>query len=68
MNLDGAIATVLAPTVLAPAHATSIFMVSRFAGLNAQALEERERMRPMRVIEPRGWFYDGPTLDHGGQE
>ena len=43
-------------------------MVSRFAGLNAQALEERERMKPMRVIEPRAWFYDGPSLDHEAKD
>jgi citrate synthase len=67
MNLDGAIATVLAPTALPPEHAANLFMVSRFAGLNAQALEERERMRPMRVIEPRAWFYDGPSPDERGR-
>lgn len=63
MNLDGAIATALAPTAIPPSLATSLFMISRFAGLNAQAFEERSRMKPMRVIEPRGWSYDGPRSE-----
>ncbi len=61
INLDGAIAIALGPLPIPSALATAIFMVSRFAGLSAQAWEERDRMPTMRVIDPRGWVYDGPT-------
>jgi citrate synthase len=60
MNLDGAIATVLAPTSISPALAGALFTVSRFAGLNAQGWEESTREKPMRVIDPAAWHYDGP--------
>ena len=40
--------------------------LARFAGLNAQAWEESTREKPMRVIDPMTWRYDGP--DGGSAE
>jgi citrate synthase len=64
LNLDGAIACALLMLDFPPEAANPLFTVGRFVGLNAQALEEAARMRPMRVIHPRSYFYDGPPARH----
>ena len=61
MNVDGAIAAVLADMGFEPASMNGQFMIARVPGLIAHALEERERERPMRRIEPGSHEYDGPT-------
>ena len=61
MNVDGAIAAVLADMGFEPASMNGLFMIARVPGLIAHALEERERERPMRRIEPGDHVYDGPT-------
>lgn len=62
MNLDGAIAAIFCGTAIPVGLANSIFMVARYVGLNAQAYEEKTRMRPMRKIRPDLYRYDGPSL------
>jgi citrate synthase len=59
MNLDGAIAAVLCGLGFPLGLANSLFIVSRFVGLNAQAHEEKTRMRPMRKIQPDAFVWDG---------
>ena len=61
MNVDGAIAAVLADMGFEPASMNGLFMIARVPGLIAHALEERERERPMRRIDPGNHEYDGPT-------
>ncbi len=60
MNVDGAIAAVLADMGFEPASMNGLFMIARVPGLIAHALEEQARERPMRRIEPGGSEYDGP--------
>ncbi len=61
MNVDGAMAAVLADMGFEPASMNGLFMIARVPGLIAHALEERERERPMRRIDPGNHEYDGPT-------
>jgi citrate synthase len=42
-----------------PAIANALFIVSRVPGITAHALEERDRERPMRQIDPKDHAYDG---------
>ncbi len=60
MNVDGAIAAVLADMGFEPASMNGLFMIARVPGLIAHALEEQARERPMRRIDPGGSEYDGP--------
>lgn len=60
LNVDGAIAAVLAEMGFAPSIANALFMMSRLPGLVAHVQEERERQRPMRKIHPTEHEYDGP--------
>jgi citrate synthase len=59
VNIDGAIAAVCGDIGIPPAVANALFIISRVPGITAQALEERERERPMRQIDPKDHFYDG---------
>ncbi len=61
MNVDGAIAAVLADMGFEPVSMNGLFMIARVPGLIAHALEEQARERPMRKIDPGGSEYDGPT-------
>ncbi len=63
MNVDGAIAAVLADLGFEPASMNGLFMIARVPGLIAHALEERERERPMRRIDPQNHEYDGPRKE-----
>ena len=60
MNVDGAIAAVLADLGFEPASMNGLFMIARVPGLIAHALEEQLRQRPMRLIDPAHHEYDGP--------
>jgi len=59
INIDGAIAAVCGDIGLPPAVANALFIISRVPGITAHALEERDRERPMRQIDPKDHFYDG---------
>ena len=64
MNVDGAIAAVLADMGFEPASMNGLFMIARVPGLIAHALGEQARERPMRRIDPGGCEYDGPGKGH----
>ncbi len=64
MNVDGAIAAVLADLGFEPTSMNGFFMIARVPGLIAHALEEREREKPMRRIDPENHEYDGPRQGH----
>ena len=61
INVDGAIAAVLADLGFEPSMMNGLFMIARVPGLIAHALEERQRERPMRRIDPAKHEYDGPA-------
>ncbi len=61
INVDGAIAAVLADLGFDPASMNGLFMAARVPGLIAHAVEERRRERPMRRIDPVNHEYDGPA-------
>ena len=60
INVDGAIAAILADLGFEPETMNGLFMTARTPGLVAHAVEEQTRARPMRTIDPRGFSYDGP--------
>lgn len=61
INVDGAIAAILADLEFDPRVMNGIFMIARTPGLIAHAAEERQRERPMRRIDPVNHAYDGPA-------
>jgi citrate synthase len=61
VNIDGAIAAVCGDLGIPPSVADALFIVSRVPGIVAQAQEERQRQQPMRQIDPKDHWYDGPT-------
>jgi citrate synthase len=61
VNIDGAIAAVCGDLGIPASVADALFIISRVPGIAAQALEERDRYRPMRQIDPKDHFYDGPS-------
>jgi citrate synthase len=61
VNIDGAIAALCGDLGIPPAVADALLIISRVPGLAAQTLEERERQQPMRQIDPKDHFYDGPS-------
>lgn len=61
VNVDGAIAAVCGDLGLAPSIAEALFIISRVPGIAAHAEEERERYGPMRAIDPKEHWYDGPS-------
>jgi citrate synthase len=61
INIDGAIAALCGDLGMPPAVANALFIISRVPGITAQAQEERERQQPMRQIDPKDHFYDGPS-------
>jgi citrate synthase len=60
INVDGAIAAVLADLGLPPAVMNGLFMIARMPGLIAHVTEEQAREKPMRRIDPVAHEYDGP--------
>lgn len=60
INVDGAIAAVLADLGFDPEMMNGLFMIARTPGLVAHVREEQTRMKPMRMIEPANHTYDGP--------
>jgi len=61
VNIDGAIAAVCGDLGIPPAAANALFIISRVPGIAAHAREEIERHPPMRQIDPKDHFYDGPS-------
>jgi citrate synthase len=61
VNIDGAIAAVSGDIGIPPSVANALFIISRVPGITAQAREEYERHKPMRQIDPKDHFYDGPS-------
>jgi citrate synthase len=61
LNVDGAMAAVLADLDYEPSVMNGLFMIARSAGLVAHVHEEQTRMKPMRRIDPFHHQYDGPA-------
>ena len=62
VNIDGALAVALTALRLDPAYGDFLFAISRSFGLAAHFVEEQERERPMRVIDPDAAEYDGVSI------
>lgn len=60
VNVDGAIAAILAALGFDPPVGRIAFLLGRCAGIATHALEELSRERPMRIKFP--YEYDGPSL------
>ncbi len=60
LNVNGAIAAVLADLGFETTSMSGLFVIARVPGLIAHSLEERTRQRPMRKIDPNAYEYDGP--------
>ncbi|HUK14360.1 MAG TPA: citryl-CoA lyase [Thermoanaerobaculaceae bacterium] len=60
LNVDGAIAAVLADLGFAPELANGFFILARTAGWMAHVAEELSREKPMRRIDQQACAYDGP--------
>ncbi len=61
LNVDGAIAAVLADLGFAPELANGFFILARTAGWMAHVAEELAREKPMRRIDQGACRYDGPA-------
>lgn len=61
INVDGAIAAILADLEFDPAMMNGIFMIARAPGLVAHVHEEQTTQRPMRHIDPKAHRYNGPA-------
>jgi citrate synthase len=61
INVDGAIAAILADLGFEPSVMNGIFMIARVPGLVAHVHEEHTAQRPMRRIDPAQHRYDGPA-------
>ena len=61
LNVDGAIAAVLADLGFSTDLANGYFILARTAGWMAHAVEEWRREKPMRRIDQGDWSYDGPA-------
>ena len=61
INVDGAIAAVLSDLKIPNYCLNGFFMIARTPGLIAHACEEKNRMKPMRKINPLLHIYDGPN-------
>jgi citrate synthase len=64
LNLDGAMAALLADIKFPVGLANALFMIGRLAGIAAHAYEEQARQRPNRRIHPTDHGYDGPDVRH----
>jgi citrate synthase len=63
VNIDGALAAALLVLRLDPEYGDFLFAISRSFGLAAHIVEERERERPMRMIDPTAAMYDGVSIN-----
>ena len=61
INVDGAMAAILADLGFDPAMMNGLFMIARVPGLVAHVHEEKTRQKPMRRIDPVNHSYDGPA-------
>lgn len=61
INVDGAIAAILADLGFEPATMNGIFMIARTPGLVAHVHEEQTTQKPMRKIDPANHQYIGPA-------
>ena len=61
INVDGAIGAILCDLGFEPWLANAFFIMSRIPGMLAHIKEEKERYKPMRVIDTKDWEYDGPA-------
>jgi citryl-CoA lyase len=61
LNVDGAIAAMLADLGFAPELANGFFILARTAGWMAHVAEEVGREKPMRRIDQSACTYDGPA-------
>jgi citrate synthase len=69
VNIDGALAVALSVLRLDPEYGDFLFAIARSFGLAAHIVEEREKERPMRMIDPTNAHYDGiPIPDAATQE
>jgi len=62
VNIDGGLAAVLTSLGLPPVFGDFAFATARSAGLAAHIVEETQRERPMRTIDPTRVEYDGPDI------
>jgi citrate synthase len=62
VNIDGALAVALTALRLDPEYGDFLFAIARSFGLAAHIVEERQRQRPMRMIDPTTALYDGVPL------
>lgn len=60
INVDGAIAAILADLGFEPSVMNGIFLIARMPGLIAHVHEEQTTQRPMRRIDPVNHTYVGP--------
>jgi citrate synthase len=68
VNIDGALAVALSALSLDPEYGDFLFAVARSFGLAAHIVEERQRERPMRIIDPTAALYDGIPVPGLGEE
>ena len=61
LNVDGAIAALLADLGFVPELANGFFILARTAGWMAHVAEELSREKPMRRIDQQACAYDGPA-------
>lgn len=66
VNIDGALAVALSALRLAPAYGDFLFALARGFGLSAHYVEELDRGRPMRTIDPTAARYDGVAVPNLG--
>jgi len=59
VNIDGALAVALTTLRLDPAYGDFVFTIARAFGLAAHYVEEQDRQRPMRTVDPTAAQYDG---------
>ena len=59
VNIDGALAVALTALRLDPVYGDFLFAIARGFGLAAHYVEELDRERPMRTIDPTAAQYDG---------
>lgn len=62
VNIDGALGVALTALRLDPEYGDFVFAIARSFGLAAHIVEERDRERPMRLINPTAAFYDGVAV------
>lgn len=62
VNIDGALAVALTRLRLDPIYGDFLFAIARSFGLAAHFVEEQDRQRPMRTIDPTAAEYDGVPL------